>query len=159
VKTKFPKRKSPRLKDYDYTTSNAVFFLTSRARFNRQVFKNSDFNLQCINYIKEETRRLGHAVYVFCLMPEHLHLLSNPLESGISITQYMDGLISKITRLSWSYGFFGKLMQRSFYDHIVRKEEDLRRIAEYILNNPVRRGLVQKWEDYLYCGFIDPLPI
>jgi hypothetical protein len=50
-------------------------------------------------------------------------------------------------------------MQRSFYDHLIRKEEDLRQIAEYILNNPVRKGLVQRCEDYPYCGLIDPLPI
>jgi len=159
LENKFPKRKSPRLKDFDYATPNAVFFLTSRAKYGHQVFINPDFNFQCIDYIKEERTRLGHAVYVFCLMPEHLHLLSSPLESGIPVTLYMDGLSSKMTRLSWNYGFLGKLMQRSFYDHIVRKEEDLRQIAEYILNNPVRRGLVQRWEDYPYCGFIDPLPI
>jgi putative transposase len=159
VENKLPKRKSPRLKDYDYATPNAVFFLTSCAKYGRQVFINPDFNFRCIDYIKEERTRLGHAVYVYCLMPEHLHLLSSPLESGIPITQYMDGLISKITRLSWSYGFSGKLIQRSFYDHGVRKEEDLKQIAVYILHNPVRRGLVQRWEDYPYCSFIDPLPI
>jgi len=159
VKNKFRRRKSPRLKDYDYATPNTVFFLTSHTESNRKIFKDHNFNLQCINYIKEEKTRLSHAVYVFCLMPEHLHLLLSPLESGIPITQFMDGLISKITRLSWNYGFSGNLMQRSFYDHIVRKEENLRQITKYILNNPVRRELVQKWEDYSYCGFIDPLPI
>ena len=159
MENKSPKRKSPRLKDYDYATPNAVFFLTSRARLGRQVFKEPDFNFTCINYVKEERTRLSHAVYVYCLMPEHLHLLSSPLESGIPVTQYMGGLVSKITCLSWNYGYSGKLIQRSFYDHVIRKEEDLRRIAGYILNNPVRRGLVQRWEDYPYCGFIDPLPI
>jgi REP element-mobilizing transposase RayT len=159
METKYPKRKSPRLKDFDYATPNAVFFLTSCAEFGRQVFINPDFNFQCVDYIKEERARLGHAVYVYCLMPEHLHLLSSPLESSIPVTEYMGGLISKITRLSWGYGFTGKLMQRSFYDHVVRKEEDLRQIALYILNNPVRKGLVERWEDHPYCGFIDPLPI
>jgi REP element-mobilizing transposase RayT len=114
VENKLPKRKSPRLKDFDYATPNAVFFLTSRAKYGRQVFINPGFNFQCIDYIKEEGTRLAHAVYVYCLMPEHLHLLSSPLESGIPVTLYMDGLISKITRLSWNYEFSGKLMQRSF---------------------------------------------
>ena len=159
MRKELPKRKSTRLKEYDYATFNATFFLTSCFLSNRKVFENPDFNFQCINCIKEERIRLGHAVYVFCLMAEHLHLLLSPLESGIPVTQYMAGLISEITRLSWSYGFSGKIMQRSFYDHIIRKEEDLRQRAEYILNNPVRRGLVQRWEDYPYCGVIDPLPI
>ncbi len=34
--------------------------------------------------------------------------------------------------------FEGKLWQRSFYDHVIRSEEDLNRIREYIRNNPLK---------------------
>ena len=34
--------------------------------------------------------------------------------------------------------FEGKLWQRSFYDHIIRNEENLNRIREYIQNNPLK---------------------
>jgi len=44
LKNKLPKRKSARLKDYDYAKSNVVFFLTVCAQFNRKVFENPDFN-------------------------------------------------------------------------------------------------------------------
>lgn len=159
MNNKLPKRKPTRLKEFDYASPNAVFFLTVCTQSNRDIFKNPDFSLKCIDYIKSERIRLGHAAYVYCLMPDHLHILLSPLESGIPVTQYMSGLISKITHLSWKYGYSGKLMRRSFYDHVVRKEEDLRQIAEYILNNPVRKGLVEKREDYPFCGLIDPLPI
>jgi REP element-mobilizing transposase RayT len=159
MNNKLPKRKPTRLREFDYASPYAVFFLTSCTQFNRDILKNPDFSLKCIDYIKSEKIRLGHALYVFCLMPDHLHILLSPLESGIPVTQYMNGLISKMTHLSWEYGYSGKLMQRSFYDHIIRKEEDLRQIAEYILNNPVRKGLVEKWEDYPFCGLLDPLPI
>ncbi|MFC1573677.1 transposase [Candidatus Latescibacterota bacterium] len=37
--------------------------------------------------------------------------------------------------------FFGKLWQRSYYDHIIRNENDLIRIREYIVQNPL------KWEN------------
>lgn len=159
MKNKLPKRKPTRLKEFDYASPNAVFFLTACTQSNSEVFKDPNFVFQSIDYIKSESIRIGHAIYVFCLMPDHLHILLSPLESGIPVTQYMSGLISKITHLSWRYGYSGKLMQRSFYDHIVRKEEDLRQITEYILNNPVRKGLVEKWEDHPFCGLIDPLPI
>lgn len=92
-------------------------------------------------------------------MPDHLHLLASPLESGKPITQLVGGISSKITRFSYQYDYSGKLFQRSFYDHIVRKDDDLRKIAEYILNNPVRKELVRNREEYPYCGFLDPLPV
>ena len=34
----------------------------------------------------------------------------------------------------------GKLWQKSYYEHIIRNEEDFREISEYIINNP------RKWE-------------
>ncbi len=44
------------------------------------------------------------------------------------------------------------MWQRSFFDHALRREEDLRKAAEYVLNNPVRDGLVEDRRDYPLCG-------
>jgi len=33
------------------------------------------------------------------------------------------------------------LWQRSFYDHVIRNDQDLSRIQEYILNNPLQWAL------------------
>jgi len=159
VPSLYPKRKTTRLRDFDYAQANTVFFITLCSLDKRQVFVRNDFNIEVVECIKKERERVNHAVYVFCLMPEHLHLLSSPIVSGIPITHFMGGLSSQITRLSWRYGFSGRLLQRSFYDHVVRKAEDLRRVAEYMLNNPVRRGLVKRWQDYQYCGFIDSMQL
>jgi putative transposase len=53
----------------------------------------------------------------------------------------------------------GKLWQPRYFDHIVRAEEDLRAIAEYILNNPVRKGLVERAENWPWSGHMNPLPL
>ena len=43
--------------------------------------------------------------------------------------------------------FDGQVWQRSFYDHIIRNEDDYRTIWEYIENNPA------KWtEDRFYAN-------
>lgn len=74
------------------------------------------------------------------------------------ITRLIAALNSRITRLVWARGYSGKCMQRSFYDHVVRREEGLQEIARYILNNPVGKGLVERADQYPYSGVIDPLP-
>jgi len=43
-----------------------------------------------------------------------------------------------------------RLWQRGFYDHALRKEEDVQKVAEYIVNNPVRMGLVEDWRNYRF---------
>lgn len=49
----------------------------------------------------------------------------------------------------------GAFWQHESYDHVVRDEKELRRIIEYVLNNPVKADLCEKWEDwkYSYCNF------
>jgi len=42
--------------------------------------------------------------------------------------------------------------QKSYFDHVVRKDEDLARQAFYIADNPVRKGLVEDWRDYPLTG-------
>jgi putative transposase len=42
----------------------------------------------------------------------------------------------------------GSLWQRAYYDRAARKDEDIRRIARYIVANPLRAGLVQEIGDY-----------
>ena len=40
----------------------------------------------------------------------------------------------------------------SYYDHVLRKEEDKMSIALYILGNPVRRGQLEDCRAYPYSG-------
>ncbi|MCL4550567.1 MAG: hypothetical protein M1495_18605, partial [Bacteroidetes bacterium] len=49
----------------------------------------------------------------------------------------------------------GAFWQHESYDHVVRDENELSRIIEYVLNNPVNAALVDKWEDWKwsYCKF------
>jgi hypothetical protein len=67
----------------------------------------------------------------------------------------MNGFKSLSTRICWNHKIKGRVWQSSFYDHILRKDEDIFSVAEYILNNPVRRGMVAYWRDYKYCGLLD----
>lgn len=49
----------------------------------------------------------------------------------------------------------GAFWQHESYDHVVRNDKELMRIVEYVLNNPVKVGLCDKWEDWKfnYCNF------
>ena len=42
-----------------------------------------------------------------------------------------------VEKLNWP-PFPGKLWQRNYYEHIIRNEDELNRIREYILNNPLQ---------------------
>jgi REP element-mobilizing transposase RayT len=84
-----------------------------------------------------------------CVMPDHVHLLVAPISENL--IDLIGRWKSYTTRLMVEEGWRGKTWQRSFYDHAIRKDEDITKVAEYIANNPVRKGLVQDWKEYPYA--------
>ncbi len=152
-----PQRKRLRLQHFDYSNPNYVYFVTLCSDKQTKPFSNlklAEEVIACLHY-----RRDGGDIklYCYCLMPDHLHLALSPRKS-LSVSEIIKSFKSFTTKLSWGYGREGKLWQRSFYDHIARTREDLLEICEYILLNPVRKGLVKRTVDWPYSGIVDPLP-
>jgi len=93
---------------------------------------------------------MNYTILAYCFMPDHLHCLL----SGDS----QNNLVKFAQRFKQLSGFHFKqqyekpLWERSFYDHILRKTENIKEVALYILNNPVRKGLVEDYHDYPYLG-------
>ena len=83
-------------------------------------------------------------------MPDHVHLL--PQIGEMPLPTFVQAWKSRCYRLRRAGGTAGRFWQRSFYDHALRSEEDLRRAAEYILANPFRKGLVGDGGTYPLAG-------
>ncbi len=142
-----------------YQQADHVTFITIRAYLNQVPFTNNALNKMIVDTLHEEQERQNCAVFTYCLMPDHLHYLTSPNRDGISVLTFSDQFKGKTTNRSWQQGWQGKLWQPRYYDHIVRDEESLLEIAEYILNNPVRKGLVERPEDWRWSGHLTPLPV
>ena len=149
-----PKRKRIRLKDFDYTTPRA-YLTTICSQDKALLFTNEILNQRIIDCLMEEKNRTGFKIFVYCLMPNHLHILLSPSSSKLSVSGFIGAFKSKSTRIAWDFGISGKLWQARFHDRIVRKREDLKTIGQYILDNPVRRGLTARWQDYKFTGLLD----
>ena len=87
-------------------------------------------------------------IVAFCVMPDHVHFLLAPISENL--IDLIGRWKSYTTHLIEMKGYKEKVWQRSFYDHALRKEEDLMKVAEYIVCNPLRKGLVRYWEEYPY---------
>ena len=92
-------------------------------------------------------------LYAIVVMPDHLHLLLRPLrdESGwpyplVDILQcFKSATAHRINKL-WHAS--GPLWEEESFDHVLRSDESLKEKAEYIRQNPVRKELVVRPEDY-----------
>jgi REP element-mobilizing transposase RayT len=85
--------------------------------------------------------------HVFLLMPDHLRALISFPPS----VRPMRTVVSKWKE--WTAKEIGIVWQRDFFEHRLRGDEGLREKADYILLNPVRKGLVGQAEDWPYVYF------
>ncbi len=141
-----------------YASANRVVFITICSYQKSTPFAHPERNQAIIDCLQLEQIRNHCRIFTYCLMPDHLHYLVSPEEDGNSVLKFTDQFKGKTTNLSWKYGWRGKLWQPRSYDHIVRTEEDLRAIAQYILNNPVRKELVSNADEWPWLGHFYPLP-
>jgi len=151
--------KKIRLERALYCNPGWIYAVTIVTNFKREYFLKQRHALEAIECLKLEKEKCGCKVFLYCLMPEHLHFLTSPLYPNNSIIDFINRFKGKSTTIAWRYGIKGSLWQRRWYDHILRKDEDVGKIGEYILNNPVRRGLVQDWHEYPFCGHLDEFDI
>jgi len=87
------------------------------------------------------------------IMPDHAHLLFTGLRDAEGWTFALPEILraikgSSARSINKLIGSIGRLWQDESFDHVLRRNESLRETIEYIRQNPVRKGLVDKPEDY-----------
>lgn len=87
------------------------------------------------------------------VMPDHVHVamsLPHPLtEDARSLAAIMKGIEgTSARRINQFRKSSETVWLTESYDHVVRRAEGLPNVCEYILQNPVRAGLVTAIDDY-----------
>jgi putative transposase len=92
--------------------------------------------------------KLGFQLFGHCLMPDHLHVLLSPANSGSSVADWLRTFKSYTGHRYVKLGYKPPLWQRSAYDHVCRESETAETVVAYIADNPVRAGLIERWSDW-----------
>ena len=151
-----PTRKSARLKKYDYSSPGA-YFVTICTKDRRCILSSVRRGDPC-GRPELELTQYG-TILVQCLqkteashnirlspnmiMPNHVHFICwidgrATARVAPTLGMIVGSFKSLSANLCREAGLRGPLWQRSFYDHVVRNEEEYREIAEYINANPAR---------------------
>jgi REP element-mobilizing transposase RayT len=88
-------------------------------------------------------------------MPDHLHVILASGDSGYPLSKFLNIFKGRTTAILRQREGLNKVWQRSGFDHVIREDEDLRAVIEYILDNPVRKGMVEKANDYPYSRCLE----
>ena len=98
-------------------------------------------------------------LYGVVIMPDHVHLALTPLydENGYySVVEITQGIKSSSAhQINHLLNRKGKVWQNESFDHVIRCEENVVQKIEYMAENPVRAGLVQRTENYQWLWIAD----
>ena len=151
-------RRSIRLAGYDYSQAGA-YFVTICIQNHECLLGQATSGIVTLNAAGEMVQRVwlelpehyGVAGDAFVVMPNHVHWVvwlpdetppgASPLTlhdivhrfKSLTTARYRQGVL----RDAWP-AFNGRLWQRNYYEHIVRNDDDLARIRQYIAENPAR---------------------
>ena len=95
----------------------------------------------------------GTAVGRYVVMPEHLHLFIR-LAPGHRLGATIGFLKKSLSSVLKEEGVGGPHWQPSFFDHLMRHDESYAEKWVYVVENPVRAGLVACGADWPYQGEI-----
>ena len=103
--------------------------------------------------------RYGLACPVFCLMPDHMHLvwmgLCDSSDQLNALKHFRKRCNDSLQRIEFE-------LQDQAYDHVFKPEErrdtEFRNVCEYIARNPERAGLVEadEYASYRFSGCLVP---
>ena len=84
-------------------------------------------------------------------MPDHVHLVlgASPTCDMVTVVGQFKNLAQ---REGWRWAIKGAFWQTGSWEHFLRGDERFEPVVEYVLNNPVRSGLVERWCDDRVSG-------
>lgn len=142
------RRKRHHLPEEVYVGQNHVIFITiCVANRGRWLTESELAPIPRSEILKIHT---DHPVIGYCIMPDHLHMLL--CNAGTALGTIMNGFKGRTSRLVRKARPGLQVWQEGYWDHIIRKEEGLYKVLQYVLLNPVRAGLVSNWWNYEWLG-------
>jgi REP element-mobilizing transposase RayT len=110
---------------------------------------------ESLQYRDEREYRLD----VYCVMSNHVHVLFLPLPKADGTYHALQTILHSLKRhtarqCNQLLEREGSFWENESFDHYIRDHDEWVRVIHYILNNPVKAGIVQNWRDYpfSYCS-------
>ncbi len=143
-------KKRIRLPNFNYK-GGYRYFITICTYNKKLVFNNRDIGYWIIEILRILSDKSEFTIWAYCLMPDHIHLLIEGKHDRADMRSFIS-LFKQKTGYEYKLKYGGKLWQINYYEHVLRSDENTKEIAYYILNNSVRKGIVESYKQYPYLG-------
>jgi len=129
-----------------FSETNRIYHITTATRDRQPWFKDYQCGRIVVQELRNEQARALTMAYV--VMPDHFHWLMQ-LKKEADLSEVVKNLKSlSALAINRYLDRKGSVWQSGYYDHALRKEEDIQGVARYIVANPLRAGIVQHIGQY-----------
>ena len=128
-----------------------IYHVTTRGVARTATFRADDEYRLFLGLLVRVVERHEWCMHGFCLMPNHYHLVVETelwrLSAGV---QCLNGVYAQA--FNRRHGRWGHLFGERFASWVVEDDAHLVNRIEYVLQNPVRAGLVERAADWPWAG-------
>ena len=129
----------------------ARYFLTFCTFERAKAFHDREVAERTLTQFRRTAASEQFAILAYCLMPDHVHLLVEGLSDTSDLKHFAKMAKQRsggLHRRRCSV----RLWQDGYFERVLRDTDEQRDYARYIINNPVRAGLVANPRDYPHVG-------
>ena len=154
---------------FQISRDTPAYFITSVTHNRLQIFQTDKVKKIVADALDEARRSAGLRIFAYVIMPDHKHLLTDNAREIKEVLRYVNGISAKrVIDYLKANGFESSLKKlriqerenkhkHSVYEHHsnairITGEDALMQKVNYIHFNPVRAGLVEHPNDYLYSS-------
>ena len=126
---------------------DGYFHVTTRGVDSCAIFRDDYDRLVFLSLYRECVERHGWETHVLCLMTTHYHFVVTSTQEGVSLgLQRLNGVHA--IRFNRRHDRTGHLFGDRFSSRVIEEDAYLDVACRYVLENPVRAGLVSHAEDW-----------
>ncbi|MCU1239393.1 MAG: transposase [Candidatus Acidoferrum typicum] len=129
----------------------AWFFVTFCCEHREKIFANPTRAKWFVDNLRSESLTHTVAIHAYCIMPNHVHLLTQSQTPTTNLLQFLKSLKRK-TGFAYKQKTAQQLWQKKSYDHALRSTDPTDQVAWYIWLNPVRANLCATANEYPWSG-------
>jgi putative transposase len=134
------------------------------ARGNRRapIFEDDEDRSVFLRLLDQTADRYDLRIYAACLMGNHYHVVGATPKGNLSeAMRFLNGVYAQTSNRR--HARTGHVFEARFRSLVVQRQSYLKRVARYVVLNPVRAGLVHApgawaWSTYRATAGLDPAP-
>lgn len=134
-------------------SQSGLYHIIFRGMNRQNIFEENYDYSKMINILSDLKREMNFAIYAYCLMSNHGHLLLRECATG-DVSMIMQRMLTKYA--GWfnrKYERSGALIGNRYKSQPVENDEYLLSVVRYIHQNPLRAGLVPALSNYKWSSY------